>query len=292
MKTITVLSGKGGVGKSSITAALAEMIAQKHTLVCADCDVDASNLHLLFGGAKEENRRRIATNEVALIDHDVCDGCGLCARICYFEAITMHEGKAMVKAHGCEGCGACVIACPKRAIRLQAVENATISTIMTTQGFTITSAQLDPGMSGSGKVVSQVKDEAIRYAQGKDYLLIDAAAGIGCPVIASVAGSDYCVVIIEPTIASLTDAKRAIKVVEHFAIPFGLIINKSDLHPEGAQAIRCYAQERGIPLLGELPYDVSFSQAIRERTPITTYDKSYKGLFTTIVSTLLQQVNV
>lgn len=291
MKTITVLSGKGGVGKSSIVAALAETLSRRYAIACADCDVDASNLHLIFDSARELSKRRISTNELAIIDYDLCDGCGLCAQTCYFGAIQMVDGKPQVKEHGCEGCGACVLACPKKAIRLEAVENATMSTIATQQGFTITGAQLDPGTSGSGKVVSEVKGEAKAHAQGKEYLLIDAAAGIGCPVIASVAGSDYCVIVIEPTPASLSDAKRAVEVVEHFAIQYGVIINKSDLNVKAAEDVRRYAKEKGIPVIGEIPYDRAFSKAIVNRMPITTYEKGYKEMFTAIASALLRQVD-
>ena len=287
MKTIVVLSGKGGVGKSSITASLATMLAQQKKIICVDCDVDASNLHLLFDTTMVYTEKRISTNEVAVINDTLCAHCGLCEKTCYFDAIDKDQ---KVIAHNCEGCGACVIACPHKAITLQAVDNATLSTKKTTYGFYIVSAQLDPGATGSGKVVAEVKKEAEKYGHLCDYALIDAAAGIGCPVIASVTGSDYGVVVIEPTPASLADAKRAVDILSHFSIPYSIIINKSDLNSSMIDKINDFASKADVHVIGSIRYDKAFSKAITKMMPITEYDNSYKEIFSMIAKNLLKEL--
>ncbi len=229
MKTITVLSGKGGVGKSSLTASLSVLLARENRIVAADCDVDASNLALVLGAGKPEKAEEIATNYKAYISESKCISCEKCIDVCTFSAISRkgENGRPEINGFLCEGCGACKLVCPQNAISLKKVKNGVISAARTKYGFPLVSGQLKMGESGSGKVVDAVKERAARL--DADMMIVDSAAGIGCPVIASVRGSDYVIAVTEPSPAALSDLKRALDVVEHFGVKYGIVINKHDL---------------------------------------------------------------
>ena len=218
MKTITILSGKGGVGKSSITASLAITLAKRRRIICADCDVDASNLALVFGIKEKdfEEYLPISTIQKAVFDLSKCNSCRKCFEECYFDAIELVNDKPKLKEFSCEGCGVCQLVCPVDAIKLVDEKNAKIGYAKTKYGFRIFSAQLDVGASGSGKIVSAVKKKAEALAQDAEIMLVDSSAGVGCPVIASVSGSDYALLVTEPTPSGFSDMKRAIKIVNHF----------------------------------------------------------------------------
>ena len=254
MKTITVLSGKGGVGKSSISASLALLISEKKKIITADCDVDASNLALVFG--KKENDflewEAISTNQKAVFDLEKCISCKGCLEACYFKAIDWKNNKPKLKEFSCEGCEVCKMVCPVGAIIMEDVYNAKIGYAKTDYGFNIVSAQLSPGESGSGKLVYSVKKKAKELGDEADYLLVDSAAGIGCPVIASVTGSDYCVLVAEPTPSSISDVSRALEIVKHFNIRAGLIINKSDINEKYKTELENFASNNNLDLLGKI----------------------------------------
>jgi len=228
MKTITVLSGKGGVGKSSISASLSLLLSKRKKIITADCDVDASNLALVFGKREVDflEWEAISTNQKAVFDLEKCISCQKCFDACYFSAIDWKDNKPKLKEFSCEGCEVCKMVCPVGAITMEDVYNAKIGYAETDYGFKVVSAQLSPGESGSGKLVSAVKRKANSLAKDADYLMVDSAAGVGCPVIASVTGSDYCILVAEPTPSSISDVSRALEVVKHFRIKAGLIINK------------------------------------------------------------------
>ena len=290
MKQITILSGKGGVGKSSITASLAIALSKKRNIICADCDVDASNLALVFGMDTDDFKmwKSISTNQKARFDPKKCVSCGKCASECYFDAIDWDDAKRMpvFKEFGCEGCGVCEMICPSKAIELYDVSNARIGYGKTKYGFMVVSGQLEMGESGSGKVVSRVKELALEVSENVDVMLVDAAAGIGCPVIASVAGSDYVIGVCEPTPSGFSDLKRALSVVNHFNIPYGIVINKFDLNPEYTQKIEEFAKKKGIRILSKLGYDKCFMDALVNLVPVIEFKPAYKELFEGIVRAL------
>lgn len=294
MKSIIVLSGKGGVGKSSIAASLAEIFSKEKKIVCADCDVDASNLSLLFGLRTDDYAEWVplSTNQEAIVDIDKCTGCGRCIESCYFKALEWDDEKPSLKKHGCEGCGVCELVCPIKAIRLVPINNAFIGYAKTGKGFFIASAQLEPGNSGSGKVVFEVKKKATDISPSADIMIIDSAAGIGCPVIASVSGSDYAVLVTEPTPSGYNDMLRALEVVEHFKIRSGLIINKYDLNAEMTGKIESFAKEKGMPVLCKMPFDRSFVKAMNEMKPIIEYDHSYQKIFEDIMRGLEKEMDL
>ncbi len=289
MKSIVILSGKGGVGKSSIAASLAVVFSKDKKIVCADCDVDASNLSLLFGlnTDKYAEWKPISTNQIAVIDYDKCTGCGKCVDSCYFNAISLIDNMPKINDFGCEGCGVCEIVCPFKAISLIDIDNAHIGYSKTKNGFYISSAQLLPGNSGSGKVVFEVKKKAKQIEPNADLMIIDASAGIGCPVIASVTGNDYAILITEPTPSSYSDMLRALEVVDHFRIKKGIIINKYDINEKFTNNIIEFAKSKNIQLLAKIPFDKAFINAMTEMVPIIEYKKEYEKVFEEIKQKIL-----
>ncbi len=290
MKQITILSGKGGVGKSSITASLAIALLKHKKIICADCDVDASNLALVFGMEPKDygEWKNITTNKKARVDLSKCTSCKKCVEACYFNAIEWDSKKniPVFKEFGCEGCGACELICPSGAIELYDVENAKIGYGETKYGFTVVSGQLEMGESGSGKVVSAVKELAKKKAGDSDVMLVDSAAGIGCPVIASITGSDYVIGVCEPTPSGFADLKRALLVVGHFNIPYGIIINKYDINEEYLKKIEEFAKEKGAKVLAKIPYDKSFTDALVNLVPVVVFNPKFEALFDKIASKL------
>jgi len=283
LKTITILSGKGGVGKSSITASLAVALSKDKKIVCADCDVDASNLALIFG--IEENDylewKTLSTNQKAVFDYKKCSACRKCLENCYFDAIDFSDNRPRLKEFSCEGCGVCEIVCPDDAIRLVDINNAKIGVARTKYSFNVVSAQLKIGASGSGKVVSAVKEKARHMATDAEIMLIDSAAGIGCPVIASVTGSDYVILVTEPTPSGYSDMQRALEVVNHFKIPYGIVINKYDINMNHTEMIR-----QSSAVIAEIPYDRAFTEALVNLTPLIEYEKKYEEIFQKIADAL------
>ncbi len=292
MKIITILSGKGGTGKSSITASLALVIARKKKIICADCDVDAANLALVFGVKESDFKEWASLNaaEKAEFDYNLCNSCKKCYKECYFNAIDWIDNKPRLKEFSCEGCGVCELVCPTKAIKMLDVVNAKIGYAETKYGIKLVSAQLKMGESGSGKVVAAVKEKAKEIVKDEEIILIDSAAGIGCPVSASVTGSDYCILVAEPTPAGLFDMKRAYNVIKHFNINSGIIINKFDINREGCEKIKGFAKKNKIKIIGELPYDKCFVDALVRMNPVVLENKKLAKIFDNIAKRLIENV--
>ena len=286
-KTITILSGKGGVGKSTLTASLAVLLAKKQKIIAIDCDVDAPNLALVLGVEEFETKQNIQTSEKAVITTKTCPECKDKIDVCMFGAISWDEEnkRPSINRFLCEGCGACLLAFPKGIVKLEKVQNAAINTAKTNYGFSIISGQLKMGESGSGKVVTAVKQKAekISKSQKAEILLTDSSPGIGCPVIASIQGSDYVIAITEPTPSALNDLQRVLKVVEHFNIPYGIVINKWDINPPFTKKIESFAKEKNKPILGKLPYDKAFVEALVNLKPIIEVKPEYQKIFQDIL---------
>lgn len=298
MKTITVLSGKGGVGKSTITSCLAVLLARERKMVAADCDVDAPNLGLSLGLEEKglASWRKVSTNYKARLIPEKCTGCKKCLGVCNFSALTWDKkgNRPIINKLLCEGCGSCHLICPEGAIELKRVQNASVGHGKTKYGFPVVSGQLKMGESGSGNVVDVVRFEAEKLAkkEGAGLVLCDAAAGIGCPVVASVRGSDFVITVIEPNPASFRDAKRALGMVEHFRIPYGIVINRWDLNKGIAREIEAFAKGKGVPLLGKVPYDRRFVDALVNLTPAVVWDKKLEPVFTKILSSIKSNIKI
>ncbi|MFW6294802.1 MAG: ATP-binding protein [Halanaerobium sp.] len=249
MKEITVISGKGGTGKTTFTANLASLLDD---LVIGDCDVDAPNLHLLLNpvNINEEIHKGA---KLAVKNQERCIDCGKCYDNCRFNAVTADDYQ--IKNLKCEGCGVCVEVCPTDALKLEPIETGSLYQAESKFGDMI-HARLIPGADTSGKLVSEVKKKASEIAKkkNKDWVLIDGSPGIGCPVIASLTGSDLAILVTEPTMSGFSDLKRVIEVVKHFKIPAGLVINKYDLNEKISDQIESYCQGEDIELLTKIPY--------------------------------------
>ncbi len=269
MREIVILSGKGGVGKSSIVASLGVIYGRKYKIVLADTDVDAPNLDLVLG-ARLRNSEEIAASAKAFIDYEKCIGCMMCKDVCRFSSIR-GEDQPVIIPYSCEGCGACTIACPEDAIEIKEVVNGRLN-IFDADNLMIVAGELHIGGTSSGHIVDIVKKRARQEAESShvEMILTDGPPGIGCPVIASVKGADYVALATEPTPAALNDLKRVVEVVKHFRVPLGIVLNRSDIHPESNRAIKRFAQGNGFPILTEIPYDNSMPRAVANSQPVVS----------------------
>ncbi|WP_297465677.1 ATP-binding protein [Thermococcus sp.] len=268
---IAIASGKGGVGKSSITASLLYLLKDDYRFVAVDADAEAPNLGLLLGVEEWEEEREHIGAKVARISTENCIRCGICYERCPYESIYVDaNGSYVVNELTCEGCNVCGLVCPVRGtITLETVRSGVIRKATTKYGFPIISAQLDVGRPESGKLVTEEKEWAKKVMDelNLEHMIVDSAAGIGCQVIASLGGADVAILIAEPTPASLSDVRRAYKIVQHFREPAYLIINKADLNP-GFTALKEWAESEGIPILGEVPYDRAIPESMVLMKPV------------------------
>lgn len=271
MRQLVVVSGKGGTGKTTVTAALAHLAAASHTVVLADTDVDAANLELVVA-PERESEDEFWSGELAVIDADTCIACGRCAEVCRFDAIVSGDAY-QVDPHACEGCAACFYQCPVNAIRMEP-RHAGQWYVSRTRYGPLYHAHLFAGEENSGKLVTLVKQQARLRAMDEDVdlLLVDGPPGIGCPVIAALAGADLALVVTEPTVSGQHDLERILGVAEHFGVTPAVLINKADLSASYAAAIETYCRERGIPVVGRLPYDTSVTEAMVRGVPVTATD--------------------
>ena len=272
MKEIVVISGKGGTGKTSITAAFA--VLGGTDVVVADCDVDAADMHMLmqpdFGHEDD-----FFSGELAYIEQSNCIRCGLCQEVCRFDAISVIDDKYTINPLDCEGCGYCARVCPTETIinKTLLAGKWYISNIKT--GSIMVHARLEIGADNSGKLVAKVKDEAkgIALEERKDYILVDGSPGVGCPVVSSLSGANFVVLVTEPTVSGLHDLKRVHQLVKKFNIRSGCIINKADINPGVSKDIKHFLEEEGIAHLGDLPYNEDFTKAMTQGQTIVEYEE-------------------
>jgi len=269
MKQILVISGKGGTGKTVITANFAALSENK---VMADCDVDAADLHLLLHPEIKEEYN-FEGGKTAVIAQEKCINCGKCRETCRFEAIKEEENKTIIDSLACEGCGACTLVCPEDAITLKVEEEVGHWFISETKYGPMVHAQLGIAQENSRRLVSLVREKAQDIALEKklNYIIIDGPPGIGCPVIASLSGVDLALVVIEPTLSGMHDAQRAINVAKHFGIKTVVCINKCDINLKNSKIIKKDCSASGIPVIGEIPFDRIVPESLVEGKPIVEY---------------------
>jgi MinD superfamily P-loop ATPase len=276
MNEIVIISGKGGTGKTSITASFALLGMEE--VVVADCDVDAANMHLLLK-PDFAHSEPFYSGEVAEIDTDKCINCGECKIICRFDAVHFTEGQHHIEPLNCEGCGYCARICPEEAITNKTVLAGNWFVSKIRSGSTMVHARLGIGADNSGKLVARVRDEARKVAKekGLSTIVIDGSPGIGCPVISSLTGASYVVLVTEPTLSGLHDLKRVLELVRRFGIEAGCIINKADINPELTKDISSFLKEVKIKEIASIPYDESFTEAMTQGKTILEVNNTPSG---------------
>jgi MinD superfamily P-loop ATPase len=238
--------------------------------VLADADVDAANLELVLQPRLVETHDFVG-GSVAWIDQGLCEGCGICAEVCRFDAILPGE-VYMVDPIACEGCAACVFDCPTQAIRTEPQVAGRWFRSDTRYG-PLFHAELKPAEENSGKLVTLVKQQAWLHALDGGYqaVIVDGPPGIGCPVISAVSGADLALVVAEPSLAGVSDMQRALETTAHFRIPAVVCINKHDIYPAGAEAIECRCKAEGVEIVGLIPYDDAMTEAMVRGEPVTRH---------------------
>jgi len=265
MKQITVLSGKGGTGKTTITASFA--VLAKNTVV-ADCDVDAPDLHMLLH-PEIIKTQEFKGSKLAVIDKTKCVECGLCREKCRFDAITEDF---TVDPISCEGCGVCTIICPVNAIKLTERISGHAYISKTKYGF-MAHAILSPSESNSGKLVTLVRQNAriLTEKENCDLIIIDGPPGIGCPVIASVTGIDAGLVVTEPTMSGIHDFERALQLLKHFNVQPFVCVNMYDINKDNTEKIVGFCEENGIKAVGKITFNPTITEAMVNGKPIVEY---------------------
>ncbi len=284
MKQILVISGKGGTGKTILTASFANLAENK---VMADSDVDAADLHLILH-PKIKEKHEFKGLPKAFINQEKCTGCGECAKVCRYGAVvnidarykmqdTRYKNKKnnlqfLIDASSCEGCAICMHVCPVDAISMK----DTISGewyISKTKYGPMVHAKLGIAEENSGKLVSVVRQHAKSLAQEKnlDYVIIDGPPGIGCPVIASLSGIDIALIVTEPTLSGIHDMERVISVAKHFGVQVACVINKFDINLDNTKNIENWCQINNVPFIGKIPYDQSVTGSIVNGIPLVEF---------------------
>jgi MinD superfamily P-loop ATPase len=261
MKEVVIISGKGGTGKTSITASFA-LLAKNAVL--ADCDVDAADLHLILT-PDERERHDFWSGHEAVINPMLCRPKGVCASLCRFDAISRPGRKYWIDPTACEGCGVCAHFCPEGAIEMKE-RLCGVWMISDTRAGPMVHAKLGVAAENSGKLVSTVRQEAKRLAEKteRDMLLIDGPPGIGCAVIAAISGASAVVMVTEPSMSGEHDLLRTLELARHFQVPAFVCVNKWDISADMAEQIEAKAVAEGATLLGRIRYDGGVSQAQRQ----------------------------
>jgi MinD superfamily P-loop ATPase len=258
-RELIVISGKGGTGKTSVVAAFAALAGGA---VLADCDVDAADLHLVLR-PELGPEHGFSGRRQAVIDLDACTACGRCAEVCRFAAVLgADSGTFTIDPIACEGCELCRRVCPAEAISMEPVVNGAWMVSETRFG-PLVHAHLGVAEDNSGKLVTLVRNEARRVAEERDLSLViaDGSPGIGCPVIASLAGADLVLAITEPTVSGRHDLDRVLQVVRQFRLPFAVCVNKADLNPELGATMASEAAAAGALFVATVDYDPAVTQA-------------------------------
>jgi len=271
MKQLVIISGKGGTGKTIISASFATLAQRK---VMVDCDVDAANLFLLLHPEAQEVHQ-FSGGMKARVELEKCTGCGECLDVCRFSAISMPEGEIIIDPISCEGCAVCSYVCPVEAIVMESNISGEWFVSQTKYGPFV-HAKLGIGEENSGKLVAEVRKKAKEIAEAKnlDFIIIDGPPGIGCPVIASLSGANMALVVTEPTISGIHDMERVTQMAHHFGIQTTSCINKYDLNLRNTEHIEKWCQKNSIPLVGKIPFASVVTESMVQGIPLTEFTKN------------------
>jgi MinD superfamily P-loop ATPase len=274
VKQLVILSGKGGTGKTCISAGLIDISSRFMDGVYVDADVDAANLALVTGSNIIE-RHPFTGSKLAIIDSDLCTRCGNCYDVCRYNAIqqpTPEDDRYQVIELLCDGCASCVYACPEMAIRMETQQEGEWFHSETEYGH-LFHAELFPAAENTGKLVTNVKQNAKLFAEDHNIplMIVDGPPGIGCPVISASAGADLALLVAEPSVSGIHDLERIIKTLEHFNVHALICINKSDIYPKGTQEIIDLANAYQHPVVGRIHFDPDIPVAMVNAQPITKF---------------------
>ena len=273
MKQITIISGKGGTGKTTVASNFVKM-AEDH--IAVDCDVDAANLHILLN-PKKISEDDFTGGAIATLAGE-CINCGRCEQECRFEAISNSSTEIMIDPIRCEGCGVCIHVCPEDVLELKA-EKQGAHFVSQTEFCTLVHARLIPGAENSGLLITRIRNKAEDIANEKNtkLIIIDGAPGIGCPVISSLNGVDATLIVTEPTLSAISDFKKVYEVAKIFNIKVFVCINKCDLNQINAREIEDFCRNNDIELIGKIPYDDQVSIFLSQKKFITDSMESKAG---------------
>jgi len=285
---IAITGGKGGVGKSMVAASLAVEFARTGKTMLVDADAECPNDHLLLS----VKRKKYASvyQMIPKWDFTKCEKCGRCAQVCKQNAIVFVKDKypAFVKDL-CIGCQACVVACKYGAI---GETGKIIGKIYTGEnyGINLVSSELKLGELASGEVVAEVRkySDLINQKVGAETMIIDSSPGIGCPVIASLVGTDYILAVTEPTPSALFDLKRVLYLAKHFGIKHGIAINKFDLSEDFCRGIQKFARKNKIEIIGRIPYRKEFVKSTIAMKPVVETNPLFRKFFQPIINRIKQ----
>jgi len=271
MKELVVISGKGGTGKTCLTAAFSTLA--KNKVIC-DADVDAANLHLVAGSRIKE-QHDFQSGHTAVIDMDKCSECGICRDLCQWNAV---NDDFKVDAIECEGCGVCVYFCPDNAIDFP--ENTCGQWFISKTRFgPMVHARLGIAEENSGKLVTLVRQQARWLAEREnlELILTDGPPGVGCPVIAAVGGASAVLIVAEPTVSGHHDMERVVQLAAHFNIPAMVCVNKFDLNADVTRKIESDARKNGLTWVGQIPFDPIFTRAMVEGQALFEHTSNSKA---------------
>lgn len=282
-KQIVILSGKGGTGKTTFSAALSSLVNNK---LIIDCDVDAANLYIILN-PRIINIFEFSGGKKAFIEREKCNRCGLCETICRFDAIN----DFIVDNISCEGCGFCFRVCPSNVILFNPIISGNYYECRLNDNSAFYYARLYPGEGNSGKLVSEIKKEALKKKSLEtEWIIVDGPPGIGCPVNASIVGANYVVIVTEPTLSGIHDLKRLVELIIALKVKAGIVINKYNLNPSIALQISKYAEDKSVPIIGQIPFDDKFVKALMNKNNIVDVDESIRKLILSIWQNVKQQV--
>lgn len=289
MKKLLILSGKGGTGKTTTSAAFIDFLEAK---AFADCDVDAPNLHIVAGFKSKPEVSDYFGLQKAEIDANACTGCGLCYEHCRFGAIRQVNNYFEVNEYNCEGCSVCSYVCPVNAVSMNDDVSGVVNLYKENRVFS--TAKLKMGRGNSGKLVSEVKAKLSENAPDTELAIIDGSPGIGCPVIASVTGVDLVLIVAEPSLSGISDLKRIITTAKILGVKIAVCVNKYDLFIENTEIIEAFCLENNIPFAGRIPYDKAASKAINEGHSLAFVDcpagNALKNVLQSVLSIMEVQV--
>lgn len=283
MKKLLILSGKGGTGKTTTSAAFIDFMKAK---AFADCDVDAPNLHIVAGVKSEPETSDYFGLQKSAIDVTLCNGCGLCYENCRFGAIKQVGDHFEVNEYSCEGCGVCSYVCPTNAVSMNDDVSGEVN--LYKEGRVFSTAKLKMGRGNSGKLVSEVKAKLAENAPDTEIAIIDGSPGIGCPVIASVTGVDLVLIVAEPSLSGISDLKRIVTTAKILGVKIAVCVNKYDLYIKNTEIIEAFCLENSILFAGRIPYDNAASKAINEGHSLAFVDcpagNALKNVFHSVLS--------